>query len=235
MSTGTPGRIPRGSRRRRLLTAVAAALVAAALLAVALVAGRGGTEPAGSGPSAATAPAEGTGTGEPTAPAGPSPRVPPAPSPTGDPAALTAGPAALTGDPAVLPPSLPAVALDATAAVGDGVTGSLQSLDAVEGTATGPGNVAGPALRVTVRLENGTAGPVSLDGAVVTMAHGAAQTPASPLDDPAAVPLSGVLEPGDSAVGVYVFTVADDARETVTVSVGYRPGAPYLVFTGAAD
>ena len=228
MSTGTPGRIPRGSRRRRLLTAVAAALVAAALLAVALVAGRGGTEPAGSGPSAATAPAEATGTGEPTAPAGPSPSVPPAPSPTGDPAALT-------GDPAELPPSLPAVALDATAAVGDGVTGSLQSLDAVEGTATGPGNVAGPALRVTVRLENGTAGPVSLDGAVVTMAHGAAQTPASPLDDPSAAPLSGVLEPGDSAVGVYVFTVAEDAREAVTVSVGYRPGAPYLVFTGAAD
>ena len=228
MSTGTPGRIPRGSRQRRLLTAVAAALVAAALLAVALVAGRGGTEPAGSGPSPATAAAEATGTGEPSPTAGPSSSVPPAPSPT-------VAPAVLTGDPAELPPSLPAVALDATAAVGDGVTGSLQSLDAVEGTATGPGNVAGPALRVTVRLENGTAGPVSLDGAVVTMAHGAGQTPASPLDDPSAAPLSGVLEPGDSAVGVYVFTVAEDARESVTVSVGYRPGAPYLVFTGAAD
>src|SRR3712207_7151655 len=35
-----------------------------------------------------------------------------------------------------------------------------------------------PILRVTVRLENGTSGPVSLDGAVVTMAHGTGQTPA---------------------------------------------------------
>jgi hypothetical protein len=229
MSTGTPGRIPpRGSRQRRLLTAGAAALVAAALLAVALVAGRGGAEPAGTGPPSATASAAATGTGEPTATAGPSASVPPALPPIGDPAALT-------GDPAELPPSPPAVALDATAAVGDGVTGTLESLEAIEGTATGPGNVAGPALRVTVRLENGTAGPVSLDGAVVTMAHGAGQTPASPLDDPSAAPLSGVLDPGGSAVGVYVFTVAEDARETVTVSVGYRPGAPYLVFTGAAD
>ncbi|SHN70786.1 hypothetical protein SAMN05660350_01783 [Geodermatophilus obscurus] len=228
MTTGTPGRTPREARHRRLLAAGAVTLGAAALLAVALVAGRGGTEPAGSGPPAAIASPEATGTAEPTATAGPSASVPPAPAPTGDPAVLT-------GDPAELPPGLPAVALDGTAAVGDGVTGTVESLEATEGTATGPGNVAGPAVRVTVRLANGTAEPVSFDGAVVTLAHGAEQVPASPLDDPSARPFSGVVDPGDSAVGVYVFTVGQDARGAVTVSVGYRPGAPYLVFTGAAD
>jgi hypothetical protein len=35
-------------------------------------------------------------------------------------------------------------------------------------------------------------------------------------------------------VGVYLFTVPEDDRDTVTVSVGYEAGAPYLVFTGSA-
>jgi hypothetical protein len=229
MSTGTPGRTrPREARHRRLLAAGTAAVVAAVLLTVALVAGGGNQDPDGPGASAATASAGPTGAAVPSSAAGPSASVQPQSPPSADPAVPT-------GDPAELPPSLSAVALDATATVGDGVSGALESLEAVEGTATGPGNLAGPAVRVTVRLTNGTAEPVSLDGAVVTMTHGAEQTPASPLDDPSAVPFSHVLDPGDSAVGVYVFTVAEDARESVTVSVGYRPGAPYLVFTGAAD
>jgi hypothetical protein len=229
MNTGAPGRTPpQGARHRRLLAAGTAAVVAAVLLTVAIVAGGGDQEPAGSGSSAGTASTGSPGAAVPSSAAGPSASVPPQSPPPGDPAVPT-------GDPAELPPSLAAVALDAPATVGDGVTGSLESLEAVEGTATGPGNVAGPAVRVTVRLENGTAGPVSLDGAVVTLTHGAEQSPASPLDDPSAVPFSGVVDPGDSAVGVYVFTVAEEARESVTVSVGYRPGAPYLVFTGAAD
>jgi hypothetical protein len=225
MSIDTPGRTPpRGFRRRRILAAAAAALVVAALLAVTLGAGGGDEEPAVSGRPGTTASGEVPRTAAPAATGGPSASVPP-----------PAAPATHTGDPAELPPSLAAVALDETAAVGDGVTGALESLEAVEGTATGPGNIAGPAMRVTVRLDNGTAEPVSLDGAVVTMAHGPEQAPASPLDDPSAAPFTGVLDPGGSAVGVYVFAMAEDARQAVTVSVGYRPGAPYLVFTGAAD
>lgn len=227
MTTGTSDRTPPRRTWHRGLLAACAATLAGAVALVAVVTGGGDREPADSGPAAASvASAEATDSAVPSSAAEPSASVPPP---------LDGDPAVSAGDPAELPPSLAAVALDDSATVGDGVTGALESVEAVDGTATGPGNVAGPALRVTVRLENGTAEPVALDGAVVTLDHGADRTPASPLDDPAAAPFAGVLQPGDSAVGVYVFTVAEDARESVTVSVGYRPGAPYLVFTGAAD
>jgi hypothetical protein len=114
------------------------------------------------------------------------------------------------------------------------VSVSLTDVEAIEGTASGPGNVAGPALRVTVRIANGTAGPLSLDGAVVDLAYGGDRVPASSLEDLSRVPFSGELRPGGEATGVYVFTVPEEARREVTVSVGYQPGAPYAVFTGSA-
>ena len=44
----------------------------------------------------------------------------------------------------------------------------------------------------------------------------------------------GVLQTGRSAEGRYVFSVPEDARDVVTVTVGYAAGAPFLVFTGSA-
>ncbi len=96
----------------------------------------------------------------------------------------------------------------------------------------GPGNIAGPALRVTVRVENGTAEPVALGGVAVNLAYGPDRTPASPLDDPSQHPFATMVEPGQSAEGVYVFTVPADARDQVHIEVGYEAGAPLLQFTG---
>jgi hypothetical protein len=160
------------------------------------------------------------------APTAPTPA--PAPETTPEPT----GPTGNVDDP---PPSRPAVALDAAAEVGDGVSASLVSLDAIEGTATGPGNIAGPALRITVRIENGTDEPVSLDGVVVDLASGRDLVPASPLDDPSVAPFTGTVAPGEHADGVYVFTIPEEDRGSVTVSVGYQAGAPLMVFTGSAS
>lgn len=133
-----------------------------------------------------------------------------------------------------LPPALPAVALDAPAQVGNGIVVTVSSVEAIEGAAEGPGNVAGPALRVTIRITNGTDEAVSLDGVAVTMAYGTEGTPASPLDDASRRPFAGSVAPGEEADGTYVFTVPADARGTVTIEVGYQPGAPRLLFTGPA-
>jgi hypothetical protein len=133
-----------------------------------------------------------------------------------------------------LPPSRPPVALGSPGAVGDGVTVSLTRIEAIDGTASGPGNVAGPALRVTVRITNGTSDPLALDGAVVDLAYGSDSAAASPLEDPSRLPFSGTLQPREDATGVYVFSVPDGGRQPVVVSVGYRPGAPYVVFRGTA-
>jgi hypothetical protein len=139
-----------------------------------------------------------------------------------------------TSDANVLPVALPSVGLDEPAASGDGVSAAVLSVEAIEGSGSGPGNISGPALRVTLELTNGTAAPVALDFVSVSVTHGTARTPASPLNDPSAAPFTGTLEPGATGEGAYVFSVPKDDRGLVTVSVGYRAGAPYLVFSGAA-
>jgi hypothetical protein len=139
-----------------------------------------------------------------------------------------------TGDADALPSALPAVSLDQDASTDDGISASVVSLEAVDGTGSGVGNVSGPALRVTLQLVNGSAEPVALDFVSVNLTYGADRTPASPLDDPSAAWFSGVLEPGDAAQGVYVFTVPSQDRDLVSVAVGSRAGAPYLIFEGAA-
>jgi hypothetical protein len=68
----------------------------------------------------------------------------------------------------------------------------------------------------------------------VDLSHGAEQMPAPSLDDASVVPFTGTLQPGETVEGVYVFRVPTESRDTVTVSVGHRPGAPYAVFTGSA-
>ncbi len=211
------------ARRRRVLSAAAAgALLVATVVVVAVVAdpGAGGTASAGAAaatgsPAAASSAAGGT-------------------SPLSGATAFVPTPGPTSGADA-LPASRPPVPPGATAAAGDGVTASLGTLEAVDASGSGPGNVAGPAVRVDVRLRNGTAAPVSLAGATVTMSYGPDQEPASPVDDPATSAFSGTLAPGATAVGTYVFTVPAAERSNVTVSVGYRPGAPYRVFTGAAS
>jgi hypothetical protein len=127
------------------------------------------------------------------------------------------------------------VPLDQPAAVGDGVTARVVSLDAVDATGVGPGNVTGPALRVTVALTNGTADALPLGGVAVDLASGPELVPASPVNDPSAAPFSGTVAAGGTAQGVYVFSIAAADRADVTLSVGYEAGAPVLVFTGAAS
>jgi hypothetical protein len=209
----------RSAGRRRLLLAVLGAVVVVAIVVVLLLLNRGddastasGSEPADGSTTTSAAPSSST-------------------APSSASAAPTSEPPA--GDGTGLPPSLPAVPLQSQAAVGNGVTATLTGIEAIQGTASGPGNVAGPALRVTVRIQNGTADAVSLDAVAVNMYYDADRTPASPLEDPSQRPISGSVAPGQSADGVYVFTVPKSHRDAVTVEVGYQPGAPYMTWTGA--
>lgn len=208
--------------RHRVGLAAGGALLVAALVALALIVG-GDDDNASSASTGATAvsrapsPEEATGGG--------ATHSAPAPGP---------GQTAQTEDAYFSPTALPGVGLDAAAAVGNGIVATVPEIVAIESTATGPGNVAGPALRVTVRIANGTGEPVALDGVIVNMAYGPEITPASPLDDPSQRPFAGTVAPGDAAEGIYVFSVPEDRRDSVTVEVGYQPGAPLLIFTGSA-
>jgi hypothetical protein len=234
MNTPSRGR----SARHRLFLGGVVVLLALGLVVLGLVAD--GPDEAGSTGAAATptaasssGPPAGTSSGTATSTSEPLPSAPVTPEPL-SPAPVTPEPTGPTSDVDEPPPSLPVVALDDEAAVGNGITAEVVSLDAITGTGTGPGNVAGPALRVTVQISNGTAAPVSLDEVVVDLTYGADLTPASPLDDPSTAPFTGTVEPQGNREGVYVFTVPEDQRDAVTVSVGYQAGAPFLVFSGSA-
>lgn len=131
-----------------------------------------------------------------------------------------------------VPPERPAVAPRRTATASDRVSVSLSRIEAVQGVAYAPGEIAGPALRVTVRLVNN--GSTSLDlGLVAVNAYvGKDRVPAGTVTKPGGKPLSGELAKGRSADGVYLFVVPTTQRQDVTVTVDYRADVPTAVFRG---
>src|SRR3712207_8997076 len=80
-------------------------------------------------------------------------------------------------------------------------------------------SIAGPALRVTVRVENGTAEPVALGGVAVNLAYGPDRTPASPLDDSSRRPFATMVEPGQSAEGDRKSTRLNSSHANISYAV----------------
>lgn len=195
-------------------------LVVVGLLVGITVAGGWGDDPrvgaAGPSSTASSTPATGS------APADPTPTRSPVPVPVESPAQVPGVPA-----------SFAAVGLRDAADAGGGLAVVLSAVRPMNASARGPGNVAGPALAVTVRVTNGTGAPLPLAEVEVALGYTAEEVAASPVDDDAASPLRGTLADGDSAEGTYVFSVPAEQREVVTVTVGLLAGAPLLVFTGA--
>lgn len=132
-----------------------------------------------------------------------------------------------------LPPSLPVVSLHESSAETDGVSAAVVSVEKISGQGSGPGYVSGPALRISLRVTNGSSAAVDLGSAAVNVYQGADRTPAPPLNDPSRRAFAGHLAPGASAEGVYVVSIASPPPSLITVEVGYRPGAPLMVFTGS--
>lgn len=156
---------------------------------------------------------------------------------SGPTASSSAGP---SSDPAVTPPvetaagepiELEPVPLDETAPFGDQVSAELVDLAPVRAEGEGAGEISGPALRVTVRLLNDTGASLSLDAVTVSLYFGQDRTPAPPIAD-GTVPFVGTLEPGATAEGVYTFTIGEDDRDDVSVTVSHTPGSSIVVFSG---
>lgn len=125
----------------------------------------------------------------------------------------------------------PAIDLTATGDLGGSVTARITQIGPIESTADLPGEVAGPAVALTIEIANDSAGPISLEGVTVRMtdSSGAAATATT---GNSAQPFAGMSVEGGKAQGTYVFVVPPDARNPVTVTVGYSPSSPTLVFSG---
>lgn len=216
------------SGRPRWLVPVAAgagALVLAAAVWAAVASGASDDDaaPSGSTTSSATATSAAP---EPTASA-----TAPDPAPSAEP---TVAPAPTT-DPAApfVPGTEPAVPLTATAEFGTGMSARVAGLESVDGVAEGPGEVAGPSVRVSVVLTNGTGAAASLDSTVVNLYAGEQLAPGEPLSGPGVSVFTGTLAPGASATGVYVFRVPSDLRDHLQITVSYDPTSTTVLFEGA--
>jgi hypothetical protein len=130
--------------------------------------------------------------------------------------------------------TLPPVALDHAARLGNGVTVQLSQVRAMNATARMPGEVAGPAIAVTVKFVNKSAKAMSLDNVVLNVT-GSDKSPGNQMSTAPAKPLSGTLAKGTSATGVYVFTLSTKHRDPVTVTAFYSTSAPTAAFVGPVN
>jgi hypothetical protein len=137
-------------------------------------------------------------------------------------------------DPSPAPSTTPTpVPIGEPAAITPGVLAAIDQIEAVQGEAKGPGEVAGPAIRFRVSIRNSTDSDIDLRATVVTVDYGTGRTPALQLFAPGASPLATSVASGATATAVYVFTIPADARDLVHITVDYTVGVPPLEFTGA--
>jgi hypothetical protein len=124
-----------------------------------------------------------------------------------------------------------AVGLKAEATTAPGVTARLASIDSVEATASLPGEVGGPALAITVKVKNQTGKKLDLALGVVNAYYGPERIPAVSVASDGEVPLPASVADGESAKGVYVFQIPEEARP-VRVELDLGNGADVVVFKG---
>lgn len=167
----------------------------------------------------------------PTPSAAPTPTATVAATPT-----LTASPtpSATTTAPtdSQVAPELDPVQPDEDAVTQDGVVFTLADIEAVEGEAFAPGEIAGPAVRVTITVVNDSGAALDLSQVAVNAYVGADRIPAGTISEPGGAAFGGTLEVGASANGVYLFSIPVDQRDDVLIGVDYQAGHPTVTFRG---
>ena len=213
------------TRRRVALVAAAAVILVAVIVVVALQAsGRDGPTQASSSPTASpSASAAEPSTGQ-TPQDG-------ATSPADDDALEQAAEDTATPGPGGRPAAAP-LPLTEEAEADAGLVVRLESIEAVQGEANIPGEVAGPALRVTVAVENRGSEMFDLGATVVNGYHGADATPALTLGQPGSQPFPAQVGAGETATGVVVLSVPADRRDRVIVEVDLAADLLVQLFEG---
>lgn len=215
----------RAALRRRALVVASAVVVALLVAGGWWIAATGAMQPAGAPPDPSSS---ATATATEPAPSGSA-------APSATPGAATPSPAATTAAPpgtdAPIAPELDPVAVDEPTEVAD-VRVTLADAERVQGVARLPGEISGPAVRLTVRIDNDGDSPLDAEYVVVSAFYGAARTPANELGEPGGAPFSGSIPPGGSAEGVYVFEASDAELADVLVRVETAAGEPAATFRG---
>ncbi len=209
----------------RVIIALVAGVALLAAIGVAIAIGVGG--------SGSADPTAGTGTASPAR----TDAVPsPGPSASGSAPSSTAPESpAPDGEPETGPDgrqTLPPADLDDAVAVEGGPRVSVSSIEDVDGEAVVPGEVSGPAVRITVDVENDTDEAIDLTTAVVTLYAGDSGLQANPVSKPAGKAFPSAVAPGRTAEGAFVFELPEDQRSGVRVEVDLSVSDPLIAFEG---
>jgi len=159
----------------------------------------------------------------------PAPQAPTSPAAAVDPNQPVSDPATRAEQEPVDVSPLAPVAVAHPADFGNGIVASVAAVEGVDVEATRPGETAGPAAAVRVTVENSSGVPVNLDGLVVN-ASDESGTPLVPNFTSHAHPLSGVLAPGQSREGTYVFRT-DGGLDGLTIDIHHDTTANFVVIT----
>jgi hypothetical protein len=208
-------------RRGRFVAFLVLGIVLALIVAfVVVLAVRGAGSPAPGSSTGASSPAGPA--ASPSASPGASKQAGPSPSATAKPLP-TAGPGTVASP----------APIGQTATPTKGIAVTVAGLKAVQGKASGIGEVSGPAIQFSVDIRNDGSTDLPLDTVVVTVTSGADAVPADELVSVRkAFPAS--VAAGKTAVGTFTFTLPVSARSDVTISVDYRAGTPVTAFRGVA-
>lgn len=124
------------------------------------------------------------------------------------------------------------VRLTQPSSAGTGMVVRITKVERVRGKSVLPGEVGGPALRVTVSAANRGTKPFTLSAPVVNLYYGFAHKPAQPLTQPGAKPFPGRIAPGSTATGVFVFQAPQRQGLTVEVEADLDPDLRIVTFRG---
>lgn len=120
----------------------------------------------------------------------------------------------------------------AVADEGEDVLVSLSQVEVVDGEAMSPGEVEGPALRLTLTVENASDLELDTSAAVVNLYYGPDATPANTFEQPGGVPFPAVIPSGRSAQGVFLFAVPEEERDEVRLEIDLAPELQVVVING---
>lgn len=181
-------------------------------------------------PAADSSATAGQGSSESTAPSTPEQAPPPATTPVAPPSAGDINQTVAAVEQTTLAPA----SFQQAVAVDPEVTATVDGVQQVDATGRGVGEISGPALAYTVTVSNTGSTAVDLAGVSVNV-QDQSGAPFSSIEGDPAKPLAGSLAPGQSAQGVYVFTLPADFSGPTTLSLAYAAGAPIALFTGVAS
>ncbi|MHA7155249.1 hypothetical protein [Arthrobacter sp. TMN-50] len=126
------------------------------------------------------------------------------------------------------------VDLEEPAVVADGISAKITTMESIEAEAFGIGEIAGPALRFVITVENTTGEAVTLSNSVVNVEYGPERLPAVQLTGSDATVFPATVDAGGSVSATLVFSIPVDQRDQVRILLNMEASSPIAAFEGAA-